>query len=135
MPHKLASTFTSFVFNRALRVLVADDLDNFDLRLIQPNGIIDARCRRIKDNVPGDAVTGQASEIESDPFAFHVEMTQKISPKISIVYEGIAIVNSRDEVTSILGFRKKVTTRTGRGPKRLAEQVVQDETTWVVTKP
>jgi hypothetical protein len=132
MPHELASTFTSKVFDKVRQVYVEDPLDNFDLRNINAATGNIAGCYRFRSGAPTKPITGGATQVlnGNQNLAYHVEIDQ--TDPVEAHYRGIALRNIGGEVTTIIGVKR--TPRVGRLAEG-ARAAVQDETTWVVTKP
>jgi hypothetical protein len=130
MPHKLSSTFTSYTYDDLGR-RSPDHFGDFDLRQIGETGDIDQRCRRIGGNVTPGPLSGQAPEIDPNPFGYNVTIIQT-QTGFRVLYRGIALFDDRGEqVTSIVGVRRIV-----RDTDRAEiAATVQDEATWVATKP
>jgi hypothetical protein len=133
MPHELASTYTSFIFNEIRRVLEHDDLGNFDLRNIRDNGIIDETCRRIENGQLGAPLEGQAMEVAPDPVAYYVEIRQNRGT-FDMVYKGTAVYDANRRVTSIAGRRQKILHDPALA-RTLDALLEQDQGTWVATQP
>lgn len=132
MTHKLSSTFTSFTYNE-FGVRSSDHFGDFDLRQIGPTGTINQLCRRIGGNVTPGPLSGQATEIEPNPFGYNVEIIQT-QTGYRVVYRGVALYDDREQVTSIVGVRRIIRDADRVDIPELTA-VVQDEATWVVTKP
>ena len=132
MPHKLSSTFTSYTYGSAERR--PDFFGDFDLRAIGPTGTIDQQCRRIGGNVTPGPLSGQATEIDPNPFGYNVEITQ-VQTGFRVVYRGVALFDDRETVTSIIGVRRVIPDADQVDILRTLPPEVQDEATWVVTKP
>src|SRR4029078_2179010 len=88
MAHKLSSTFTSFTYNGAVRT--PDIFGDFDLRPIGPTGAVNQQCKRIGGNVAAGPLSGQATEIDPDPFGYNIEITQT-QQGFRVVYRGVAL--------------------------------------------